>query len=139
MTDSEWTDWIEHKCGECPIPDAKAGDYQIRFRDGCKTKSSELTPASTWFWGEDDSKTITHYRLRKPAIDWKARAEAAEVIAAELAEALLPFAKYTTHGFDTWADNAMVISDERDDGNLRFGDFRTAREALAKWEAYSAK
>ena len=74
--DTQWTDWIEHKAGDpCPIPDAKACEYKIKFSDGSLSVSSDSSPAIGWRWDYDGYGAITHYRLRKPPVDWKGIAE----------------------------------------------------------------
>ena len=55
MTTNEprWSDWIETVPGEpCPIPDAKGGEYQIRWGNGMET--SGLVRASFWSRGTRD-------------------------------------------------------------------------------------
>ena len=86
-TKSKFGPWIKHQAGEpCPIPHANAGDYELRFLNG---DESDSTYNADWWSGGYDSwrgqsgpnTDITHYRLRKPPVDWKA-------IADELATAL---------------------------------------------------
>lgn len=47
--ESQWGPWIEWEGGECPIPDAKAGEYEVR-----------PSPAAPWQPGKD-----------RCAIDWE--------------------------------------------------------------------
>lgn len=43
----QWGEWQEHDGSECPIPDAKAGEFEIKFRDERIRKSSRR---AVW-WG----------------------------------------------------------------------------------------
>jgi hypothetical protein len=63
--------WIPWGGGECPIPEAKAGEYEVKFEN----VSSELLTkrlcidnyAASFNWGRDNSALfITAYRLIKP-------------------------------------------------------------------------
>ena len=74
MTDNtEWGPWIEWTGGDCPIPDLNIGEFDVRLRGVAfrgKWKAADLN------WDIDDEcGDITHYRLRKPRVDWKAIAE----------------------------------------------------------------
>ena len=72
-TETEWGPWIEWGGGECPIPGAKAGDWQVRFRNGDEV--SDSSPVGYLWWGrEPGSETyeIVAYRLKATADDWKA-------------------------------------------------------------------
>jgi hypothetical protein len=72
------TDWIKHEPGACPIPDAKAGEFEIMW-EGKPFKvhdSLDAEDAMGWTKGY-----ITHYRLLPPAVAWQA-------IADELADVL---------------------------------------------------
>lgn len=60
--------WITWKGGECPIPDAKVGEYEIRFGNG-EIKAGDICDAIHWHWehifnGADYN--IVAYRLVKP-------------------------------------------------------------------------
>jgi hypothetical protein len=73
------TEWIKHEPGPCPIPNAKAGEWEYKTAvnpTGWKAIADAKNYSTAWHHG-----TITHYRLLKPAVDWQA-------IADELASAL---------------------------------------------------
>lgn len=60
--------WITWKGGECPIPDAKAGEYEIRFGNG-EIKAGDICDAIHWHWEHifnDADYNIVAYRLVKP-------------------------------------------------------------------------
>lgn len=63
----QWGPWIPWAGGECPIPDAKAGEYAVRFR-GAAT-GGKYCSALDYYWGDDDDGTIAAYRVRIPADD----------------------------------------------------------------------
>jgi hypothetical protein len=66
------TDWIEHKPGPCPIPDAKAGEYEIMWDNG-EVAPLDVPPtqvSNSWKQG-----AFTHYRIIKPDVDWQAIAD----------------------------------------------------------------
>jgi hypothetical protein len=67
------TEWIEWNGGECPIPDAEAGEYEIRLRDG--TEEIKYRPATFWRWDRvgDRRYDIIAYRLiekEQSDLDW---------------------------------------------------------------------
>jgi hypothetical protein len=120
MTDTEWGEWILHKAGEpCPIPDAKAWEWGYRHVDlgDIKATFDGGNGGYEGIW----TNSITHYRVRKPAIDWKQ-------IAGELAGAL-------ESANSALADCCDVIeypangSTDQDDALIK------VRYALAKWKA----
>ena len=62
--------WIDWAGGECPIPDAKAGDFEIRHHAGDEEISYH--PAIWWSEGGADwwkNGKIIAYRVRLPADD----------------------------------------------------------------------
>jgi hypothetical protein len=55
--------WIEWGGGECPIPKARQGEYQIRFRNGIFGRSESMM-ARDWSWRDSSSDySIVAYRL----------------------------------------------------------------------------
>ena len=57
-------EWIEWNGGRCPIPDARAGEYEIRYQD--KSELKPASPAATRFWETCEYPfTIIAYRLIK--------------------------------------------------------------------------
>lgn len=71
-------EWIEWKGGECPIPDAKAGEFEVGLRDG-DILSNEGWSAMDYSWHRAGSKGLAHdceiiaYRLIEPKqsdLDW---------------------------------------------------------------------
>jgi hypothetical protein len=67
------TEWIKHEPGPCPIPNAKAGEWEYKTAvnpTGWKAIADAKNYSTAWHHG-----TITHYRLIKPAVDWQAIAE----------------------------------------------------------------
>jgi len=55
--------WIEWSGGECPIPKARQGEYQIRFRNGIFGRSESMM-ARDWSWRDSSSDySIVAYRL----------------------------------------------------------------------------
>jgi len=124
MTDKkECGPWIPHKAGEpCPIPDAKAGEFEIEFQDGSKLRS-KFEPMF-WWWNSrvkppHGDKNIVAYRLFKPSPDWKA-------IAGELAEVLQECAAFFED--DGHDKNAHDMADIMADCQI------AAEFALAKWK-----
>ena len=66
--------WVKHDGGPCPIPDAKAGEYELLFQDG-----NHVVPvgeAASWGYGDEHDwwmhrarspqNYIVAYRLFKP-------------------------------------------------------------------------
>ena len=67
-TEAEFGPWIENVSdAPCPIPDVKAGDYEGKWGDGSVDVYVALRAGELVYWNE-----VTHYRLRKPTVDWKA-------------------------------------------------------------------
>ena len=68
-TDKQWSEWIEHDGGECPIPDARASEYQLMFGIAHQYQPIALHaiecdyPLGSGIW----PKEITHYRVLKGA------------------------------------------------------------------------
>ena len=59
--------WIAWSGGECPIPDTKAGEYEIRFKNG--EIDGGCCDATHWVWRHNSSDCdydIGAYRLVKP-------------------------------------------------------------------------
>ena len=57
--------WIPWEGGECPIPEAKAGEFSLRFRNG-KKRAPKRIHARWWNWRtRADGYSITAYRLHK--------------------------------------------------------------------------
>jgi hypothetical protein len=59
------TKWIENDfSGKCPIPNAKSGEYELKFNND-EDFIPSFSTADEWDWNrckfEDDN--ITHYRL----------------------------------------------------------------------------
>ena len=67
MSNDNFGPWIDWAGGPCPIPNAKAGEYAVRFR-GAAT-GGKYCSALDYDWGDDDDGTITAYRVRLPADD----------------------------------------------------------------------
>ena len=66
MSDDNFGPWIDWAGGECPIPDAKAGEYQIKVAD----RYNRTSVNEDWQkWTEHDDVTIIAYRVRLPADD----------------------------------------------------------------------
>ncbi len=62
-----WTDWTG---GDCPIPDAKAGEYDLQFTDGEPSNVVNKVDASAWNWRNAEVMIpIIAYRVRLPAED----------------------------------------------------------------------
>lgn len=73
MSETEWGPWIEWKGGECPIPEAKAGEWQCKLSDPLVVHSFYFEasgPVNSWLYG-----AITAYRTK--AADPYAEAKAA--------------------------------------------------------------
>ena len=73
MSEDNFGPWIDWAGGPCPIPDAKAGDFEIKLRNG-KTigwGSAEYwaTWQDWWQWQGPKPKAIVAYRVRLPAED----------------------------------------------------------------------
>lgn len=66
MSDENFGPWIDWAGGQCPIPNAKAGDFEVKFRGG---NVGDICDASEYVWGEDRDGTIIAYRVRLPASD----------------------------------------------------------------------
>jgi hypothetical protein len=76
----QWSEWREHTAGEpCPIPNAKAGEYEVRTEHGVCTQSNKHAAQLRNVW---QNGFITHYRvlLPEPVKDW-------ESVARDLADA----------------------------------------------------
>jgi hypothetical protein len=70
----EFDGWIAHDGGECPIPDALGGEYEVRFDNGNVFTPDNLGATSCWgFVGYRLSSGITHYRLLPADHERKAR------------------------------------------------------------------
>jgi hypothetical protein len=82
------SEWIAHKHGHCPIPDAKAGEWEY------KTIGGTIVATANWDAIGYPWEEITHYRLIKPDVDW-------QEIADDLADALEIFGP---HQFDIVID-----------------------------------
>lgn len=70
MSDDNFGPWIDWAGGECPIPDAKAGEFEIRNHEGDEEGSDQ--PAIWWSSGANDwwkNGRIIAYRVRLPADD----------------------------------------------------------------------
>lgn len=66
----QWGPWIPWAGGECPIPDAKAGEYDLQFVDGKPSSVVHKIGASTWNWRTRAVMLpITAYRVLVPADD----------------------------------------------------------------------
>lgn len=60
-----WSEWKEHNGGECPIPDAKAWEWEGRTSSG--SYGGGFLPARGSFWRNvGNCSDITHYRTRVP-------------------------------------------------------------------------
>ena len=66
------TKWIPWDGGECPIPDAKAGEYEIRCSDWYSAVAQ--VDAKKLSWANPHPKysflTIVDYRLLPNSLDW---------------------------------------------------------------------
>ena len=71
VQDDGWGEWQKHDGGECPIPFAEAGEYEIRYGDGTVYGRNGYLKAAAhgpvWTPSPKRELMITHYRLRKPA------------------------------------------------------------------------
>ncbi len=68
--DKDFGPWIDWAGGPCPIPDAKAGEYDLKFVDGNPSSVVNKIAASMWNWREGDVNIpIIAYRVRIPADD----------------------------------------------------------------------
>lgn len=65
----QWGPWIDWAGGDCPIPDAKAQTYELRFRNGEETSSTREGKSWIWANGEPCGADIIAYRVRLPADD----------------------------------------------------------------------
>lgn len=64
-SETEADRWVEWKGGDCPIPNAKSGEFEIRFRSGSTHLSRSIADAFSWInWGE--GLDIVAYRVVKP-------------------------------------------------------------------------
>lgn len=69
--------WIKHDGGECPIPWARAGEFEHRLRNGeIRQKEDANRPSWSHPWGEDEDPAydIIAYRLTDgwiPVVGWK--------------------------------------------------------------------
>jgi len=82
--------WIPHSGGPCPIPDAKAGEYEIKYDDGSVGWFDNLDAIGCgWVKANRaDCWSITHYRLINPT------PSDAELLR-QAGEALRPFADFS--------------------------------------------
>jgi hypothetical protein len=68
------TEWISWDGGECPIPDAKAGEYEIHFRNGYKKLTFDDAIDRDWSrTPEFYNSHIIAYRLiekEQSDLDW---------------------------------------------------------------------
>lgn len=70
------TEWIPWTGGECPIPDAKAGEYEFRRRGGFLTQFDHSLDAKSLNWehiSDLDLYSIVAYRLiekEQSDLDW---------------------------------------------------------------------
>lgn len=61
--------WIEWKGGECPIPHAKPGEYELRFSDGDEVESTISVEWWELLWSKEtapETYWIVAYRVVKP-------------------------------------------------------------------------
>lgn len=66
----QWGPWIEWAGGECPIPDAKAGEYQLRFSHSTRTDNNPIGLPKHYAWKMNAAGcVITAYRVRRPDDD----------------------------------------------------------------------
>lgn len=69
------TQWIEWGGGDCPVPHGTKLDLRLHG----VSKNIECDDPEDWSWEHGDNglrlTDITHYRLRKPPVDWKGIAE----------------------------------------------------------------
>jgi hypothetical protein len=63
------TAWIKHEPGPCPIPDAKAGEWEYQ------TIGGSIPAIANWDAIGYEWEEITQYRLIKPAVEWQAIAD----------------------------------------------------------------
>jgi hypothetical protein len=49
--------WVQWHGGECPIPNAKAGEYELEFRDG-RVLNPKRGLAMDYVWGHVSSESI---------------------------------------------------------------------------------
>ena len=88
--DDNFGHWIDWAGGERPIPDAKAGEYDLQFADGNPSSVVNKIAAAMWNWREGDvSIPIIAYRVRLPADDLLRQAiEALRAVIARADEAI---------------------------------------------------
>lgn len=111
-----WTDWTG---GDCPIPDAKAGEYDLQFTDGEPSNVVNKVDASAWNWRNAEVMIpIIAYRVRLPAED----------LLRQAIDALRPFALPE--------DEMMEMEHWGDWPSLK--DIRTARAVLTAYDKRSA-
>lgn len=66
------TDWIKWDGGECPIPEAKAGEYRLRLHEG-KVITPRCSHALDYNWGKGGYTDIIAYRFiekEQSDLDW---------------------------------------------------------------------
>lgn len=126
-----WTDWTG---GDCPIPDAKAGEYDLQFTDGEPSNVVNKVDASAWNWRNAEVMIpIIAYRVRLPAEDLLRQAIDA---LRELTEACV---EDFGDGEDYGDGDEPVGGGRKEDGTpdpmaVTFGHIRKARAALAAYD-----
>lgn len=50
MEQQQWSEWIKWNGGECPIPHAKAGEWQGRYKDGDICGNGADATDLRWHW-----------------------------------------------------------------------------------------
>lgn len=77
MTDDNWGPWFEWQGGECPIPNVLSTNWKLRQRNGEEHGPNCWSPLACGWENTGRPNDITHYRLRKPVVDWEALAREA--------------------------------------------------------------
>lgn len=67
MEQQQWSEWIEWKGGECPIPHAKAGEWWWRIGEAPAARPSVKDAADDRDWNSGSLYQITAYRVRLTA------------------------------------------------------------------------
>lgn len=103
--------WIKHDGGPCPIPDAKAGEWEYRYGGNRLVSAANAAASYNPRWWQE----ITHYRIIKPESDYKSLLEQAvariKKLEAELRTSLLVTA--TTRNVYQEAKNDAEAREEK--------------------------